>query len=36
MTEDTIQCSRCETQTPESELVEVHAWLLCGICYDEV
>ena len=34
--EDTIQCSRCEQPTPESELLEVHAWWLCGICYDDV
>jgi len=34
--ETTIKCSRCESETPESELIEVHAWWLCGICYDEV
>ena len=34
--ETTIKCSRCEAETPESELIEVHAWWLCGICYDEV
>jgi hypothetical protein len=36
MTEDTVKCSRCESDTPEFELIEVHAWWLCGICYDEV
>ena len=34
--EATVQCSRCETETPESELLEVHAWWLCGNCYDEI
>jgi len=34
--EDTIKCSRCATDTPESELVTVHAWLVCGNCYDEI
>jgi formylmethanofuran dehydrogenase subunit E len=36
MTEETVKCSRCEAETPESELIEVHAWWLCDICYDEV
>jgi hypothetical protein len=36
MTEDTVKCNRCESDTPESEVIEVHAWWLCGICYDEV
>jgi formylmethanofuran dehydrogenase subunit E len=31
-----IKCSRCEEATPESELHEVHAWWLCGICYDDI
>jgi len=34
--ECTIKCTRCETDTPESELIEVHAWWLCGNCYDEI
>ena len=34
--ETTVQCSRCEAETPESELMEVHAWWLCGNCYDEI
>jgi formylmethanofuran dehydrogenase subunit E len=31
-----IKCSRCEEPTPESELLELHAWWVCGICYDEL
>jgi hypothetical protein len=34
--EATVQCSRCEAETPESELLEVYAWWLCGLCYDEI
>jgi formylmethanofuran dehydrogenase subunit E len=34
--ETTIKCSRCEGETPESEVIEVHAWWLCPNCYDEV
>ena len=34
--EDTIKCSRCESDTPELELVRVHAWLVCGNCYDDI
>jgi late competence protein required for DNA uptake (superfamily II DNA/RNA helicase) len=34
--ENTIKCNRCETDTPESELMQVHAWWLCGNCYDEI
>ena len=34
--EDTIKCSRCETDTPESEIMELYTWWLCGICYDDV
>ena len=34
--EATVQCSRCEAETPESELIELHAWWLCGLCYDEI
>jgi formylmethanofuran dehydrogenase subunit E len=34
--EDTIKCSRCEEATPESELTEVGAWWVCGICYDDI
>jgi hypothetical protein len=31
-----IKCSRCEDLTDESELLEVGAWFVCGICYDEL
>jgi formylmethanofuran dehydrogenase subunit E len=34
--EATIQCSRCDAETPESEIMEVHAWWVCGICYDDL
>jgi formylmethanofuran dehydrogenase subunit E len=34
--EDTVKCSRCEKPTPESELLEVGAWWVCGICYDDI
>ena len=34
--ESLIKCSRCEDLTPESELLELHAWWVCGICYDEL
>ena len=34
--DDTIECSRCEEATPESEVLAVYAWWLCGICYDDV
>jgi hypothetical protein len=34
--EETSKCSRCEADTPQSELMEVYAWWLCGICYDDV
>ena len=34
--EGTIECSRCEAETPESAIHEVHAWWLCGNCYDEI
>ena len=34
--EATVKCSRCEAETPESELIELHAWWLCGLCYDEI
>lgn len=34
--EDTVECSRCETATPESEVIELGSWWLCGICYDDV
>jgi hypothetical protein len=34
--EETRKCSRCEADTPQSELMEVYAWWLCGICYDDV
>ena len=31
-----IKCYRCEQDTPESELLEVYAWWVCGICYDDL
>lgn len=34
--EDTIKCSRCETDTPESEIMQLYTWWICGICYDDV
>jgi formylmethanofuran dehydrogenase subunit E len=34
--EDTIKCSRCEEATPESEVIEVGAWWVCGMCYDDI
>ncbi|CAB4142180.1 hypothetical protein UFOVP443_20 [uncultured Caudovirales phage] len=34
--EETINCSRCEEPTPESEALQVHAWWVCGNCYDEL
>lgn len=34
--EATVKCSRCGAETPESEIMEVHAWWLCGLCYDEI
>ncbi len=34
--EATVQCSRCAAETPESELLEVYAWWVCGNCYDEL
>ena len=34
--EATVKCSRCDSETPESELIEVHAWWVCGICYDDI
>jgi hypothetical protein len=36
MEEDTINCSRCEAPTPESELLELLSWWVCGICYDDL
>ena len=36
MEEDTINCSRCETPTPESELLELFSWWVCGDCYDDL
>jgi hypothetical protein len=36
MTEDTIKCTRCESDTPESELIELGSWWLCGVCYDDI
>ncbi len=36
MAEDMINCSRCTDPTPESELLEVGAWWVCGICYDDL
>jgi hypothetical protein len=34
--DDMINCSRCANPTPESELLEIHAWWVCGICYDDL
>jgi formylmethanofuran dehydrogenase subunit E len=34
--ETMVKCSRCEQDTAESELLEVHAWWVCGICYDDL
>jgi formylmethanofuran dehydrogenase subunit E len=34
--EDTIKCSRCEDSIPESEALEVGAWWVCGMCYDDI
>ena len=34
--EETVKCSRCEQPTPESEVLELGAWWLCGICYDDL
>ena len=34
--EDTIACWRCEEQTPMSEMLEVHAEWVCGVCYDDL
>ena len=34
--EDTIRCIRCDTDTPESEIIPLGAWMLCGTCYDDV
>jgi formylmethanofuran dehydrogenase subunit E len=36
MIKETINCSRCEEPTPESEVLQVHAWWVCGNCYDEL
>lgn len=36
VTEDIIKCTRCESPTPESELLEVGSWWLCGVCYDDI
>jgi formylmethanofuran dehydrogenase subunit E len=33
---DTIKCSRCEEKVPEAEIMQVHAWWVCGNCYDEL
>ena len=34
--EDTINCTRCDDPTPESELMELASWWICGICYDDI
>ena len=31
-----IMCARCEDKVPESELLQVYAWWVCGICYDDL
>ena len=33
---ETIKCSRCEKDTPESEVLEVGSWWVCGVCYDDL
>jgi formylmethanofuran dehydrogenase subunit E len=33
---DTIKCSRCDERTPEAEILQVGAWWVCGICYDDL
>jgi formylmethanofuran dehydrogenase subunit E len=36
MEEETIDCTRCGEPTPESELIEMLSWWVCGICYDDL
>ena len=36
MEEETIDCTRCGEPTPESELMELLSWWVCGICYDDL
>jgi len=36
MDEDMIKCGRCGDPTPESEVLEVGSWWVCGICYDDI
>jgi formylmethanofuran dehydrogenase subunit E len=31
-----VKCSRCEEPTPDSEILELGSWWLCGICWDDV
>ena len=33
--EATVKCSRCDAETPESDLLPVHNWWFCGKCYDQ-
>jgi formylmethanofuran dehydrogenase subunit E len=30
------KCDRCSEPNPEDELIEVHAWLICDLCFDEL
>jgi formylmethanofuran dehydrogenase subunit E len=34
--EATVQCSRCSAETPESEILELGSWWVCGICWDDL
>jgi len=31
-----VMCNRCEDRIDEAEAMQVHAWWLCGNCYDEI
>ena len=33
---NTVQCSRCDERTPETDVHQVGAWWVCGICYDDL
>ena len=35
-TVDTINCTRCDDPTPESELMELGSWWVCKICYEDL
>ena len=34
--EDMVDCTRCETPTPDSELIELGSWWVCGTCFDDI